>query len=400
MNKFINESKRQFTIDKVLLLVLLGLASFSIAGIYASAPLLNGGQDAANGLIKQQIFWFGVGIGVIIFLIKFGIDRIFSLVNYVYIILMIALLGLLIPKFGIAKPGFIPLTNGIYGWYRFPFASFQPSEFMKICLVIMAANTITKHNAEKTDQSFKSDFQLIAKIAVFALPPLILILLQPDTGIPIVIIISLAVMFMLSGVRKEWFIIVGTIAIGSLLGIVFLYNNYPEILGKMLGGGSTGYRLDRFYGWLDYEKYANTHGYQLFRALISYGTAGFTGHPIGELIAPFPEAQTDFIFAVISNYYGFIGGASVILLSIAFDIRVTQITLKSDLNRERHMMMGVLGMIVFQQVENIGMIMAILPITGITLPFVSYGGSSIVSYMIALAVVFYMHSETTNRHKH
>lgn len=400
MNKFINESKRYFTIDKVLLGILLVLGGFSIAGIYASAPLQNGGTATAMSYVKQQLFWFAVGTGVIVFLIKFGIDRLFTIVDYIYIILMVALVGLLLAKYQIINTSFIPEIKGIYGWYVFPFGSFQPSEFMKICLVIMAANTITKHNAEKTEQSFKSDFHLFLKIAKFALPPFILIILQPDTGIPIVILISLAVMFMLSGVRREWAIIIGVIAIGSLLGIVFLYDNHPDILNKMLGGGATSYRLDRFYGWLDYEKYSQTHGYQLFRALISFGTAGVSGHPMGELVASFPEAQTDFIFAVISTYYGFFGGVGVILASIALDIRIIYITIKSDLQRERYMMMGVLGMIVFQQIENIGMIMALLPITGITLPFVSYGGSSIVSYMIALAVMFHMHSETVNRHRH
>ena len=278
--------------------------------------------------------------------------------------------------------------------------SFQPSEFMKIVLVIKAANVIHQHNTDKEGYTFQSDFQLFFKIAKFALPPFILIFLQPDTGVPIVILFSLATMFILSGVRREWFIIIATLSIGALLGIVFLYYNYPDVLNTLLGGGSTSYRLDRFYGWLDYEKYAMGHGYQLFQSMISYGTAGINGHPLGTMIAHYPEAQTDFIFAVISQNFGFIGGSITIALSFLFDIKLVSITKHSDLPRERYMMMGIIGMIFFQHLENIGMIMAVLPITGITLPFISYGGSSLLSYMIPLAVAFHMYSETQNRHRH
>lgn len=117
-------------------------------------------------------------------------------------------------------------------------------------------------------------------------------------------------------------------------------------------------------------------------------------------IAHFPEPQTDFIFAVIAQNHGFIGASAVILLVFSLPIKLILITLKSNLNLERYMMMGIIGMIVFQDFQNIAMIMGILPITGITLPFLSYGGSSLVSYMIPIAVAIHMYSETQNSHSH
>lgn len=401
MNKFITQSKRIFTIDKTLVAILLTLLTLSCTAIYLSAPLLNGGLATAKDLVAKQIFWYSVGFVIIAILIWFGVERLFTLSYVFYWILMILLLGLVLSRRGIISTSLMVEVNGTFAWYMIPgIGSLQPSEFMKIILAIITANIIHDHNLEKRDNSWKSDFELFFKIAKYALPAVILILMQPDTGVPIVIIISLAIMFIISGVRREWAFIVGFGAIFALGSIVFLYYNFPEVLNALLGGGSTGYRLDRFYGWLDYEKYAGSHGYQLIRGLISIGTAGLTGNELGINVIQFPEAQTDFIFAVISQNFGFLGASFTILLCLFLDFKLISNIIRSDLPRERYMMIGIVGMLLFQQVENIGMILALLPITGITLPFISYGGSSIASYMIPLAVSFSQFSETHNRHKH
>lgn len=399
MNKFINESKRIFSPDYTLILIIAGLFAYSIAGIYLSSPLLN--QLDAKDLIIKQIMWFSIGSITVIALLKIGIDRLFSFAYVLYWILMALLAFLLLVKFARINVPFARPVYDTYAWYQIPFlGSFQPSEFMKIVLVIISANIIKEHNAGKTEINLSSDFQLIFKIAKYALPAILFILPQPDTGIPIVIIISLATMFFLSGVRKEWFIVIGTLAIGLLLLIVWLYYNNQDVLNSLLGGSSGSYKLDRFYGWLDYEKYSQDQGYQLYNALLSLGTAGWTGHPLQQVIAQYPEAQTDFIFAVIAQNFGFVGALSLILLSFLLDYKLLKIALDSDLDRERYMLIGVVGMLVFQHLENIGMILGILPITGITLPFVSYGGSSTLSYMIPISVALYMHSETKNSHVH
>lgn len=401
MNKFITKAKRNFTLDIVLAMFMLIFLTLSSTAIYLSAPLLSGGIETATGLVYKQIFWFGVGFFIIAFLIWFGVERLFTIAYVIYWILMVLLLGLALSNAGIINVSFITEINGTHAWYQIPgVGSLQPSEFMKICLAIITANIIHDHNQNKRETSWSSDFNLFFKIAKYALPPVLLILRQPDTGVPIVIIISLAFMFVISGVKREWAFIVGFGAIFALGSIVFLYYNFPEVLNSLLGGGSGNYRLTRFYGWLDYEKYPLNYGYQTIRAMISMGTSGLTGHPLSSSIMAFPEAQTDFIFAVITQNFGFIGATFTILLCFFFDFKLISNTIKSYDPRERYMMIGIVGMIAFQQVENIGMIFALLPITGITLPFVSYGGSSIASYMIPLAVSFHQYSEYQNQHKH
>lgn len=400
MNKFINESKKDFTLDKVLVGMLLTLGTISLVAILLAKPLMS--SNVGYALILRQLMWFIIGAGLIVFLLKFGIDRIFTLANIFYWILMVMLFFLALQAKEFIDISFMRPVNGTAAWFQIPFlGSFQPSEFMKIVLVIISANIIHDHNKEKTEYTFASDVALLLKMAKWVLPPLILIVLQPDTGIPIVIIVSLAVMFFISGVRREWFFILVPLALGLLFTIIFLYYNNQELLIRILGG-STGdsYRLKRFYGWLDFEKFPRTDGFQLYTSLLSVGTAGWTGHPLMSLVTQIPEPQTDFIFAVISQNFGFLGGSAVIILVFSVNIKLILITLKSNLHKERYMMMGVIGMLVFQNFQNIAMITGLLPITGITLPFLSYGGSSLLSYMIPIAVALHMHSETQNMHKH
>ena len=167
-----------------------------------------------------------------------------------------------------------------------------------------------------------------------------------------------------------------------------------------MGGSADNYRLTRFISWLDYESDPGNLGYHLFNSLISQGTAGWFGHDLGQIIMFIPEAQTDFIFAIISQNFGFVGASLIVILVFTLDIKLIHTIMRSKLEKERIMMIGIVGMIVFQDFQNIAMVLGVLPITGITLPFISYGGSSMMSYIIPLSVAFTMYSETENEHRH
>lgn len=399
MTNHINESKRTFHIDYFLVFILLLSGVVGLIGIHLSSPL-NNLNDSKSDIIRQTV-WFIISTGFVITLIKLGTDRLFTIAYPAYYVLMVLLFIQVLARYGIINTSLIPSINGAYAWYVIPkIGSFQPSEFMKIILIFISANIINEHNAEKEGMYFREDFMLMIKMARYALPPLILIVLQPDTGIPIIILFSLAVMFFLSGVRREWFIIIGSLAAFLFFGIIFLYYNNPILLNKIFGGNAQSYRLNRFYGWLDYEKYSNDHGHHLYNAISSLGTAGWTGHDLKTVILQYPESQTDFIFAVLAQNFGFIGASFVIILAFSLDLRLTWIAMRSDLTREKALITGAIGMLIFQHAQNIGMVIGVLPITGITLPFISYGGSSILSYMLPFSVAFYMYSEIKNAHRH
>ena len=171
--------KKSFAIDKTLLLVLILLFSFNLLAVYASIPLTVSGSMT---LLYKQAFWILLGFGFLIFLLIFGIDRLFTSANVFYWILLFMLVLLLLDKYidlPFIRP-FLVLERG-FNWVIL--LAFNPSEFMKIILIIQTANIVDRHNSTKKDDSAYSDIQLFAKVLAYAIPPLLLILAQPDTGL-------------------------------------------------------------------------------------------------------------------------------------------------------------------------------------------------------------------------
>ena len=164
-----------------------------------------------------------------------------------------------------------------------------------------------------------------------------------------------------------------------------LYVYHYDFLGKLVGGP---YKLTRFNGWLHPEENVGGDGYHLYMALLAIGSSGLTGHGMGVNLVDIPEAQTDFIFAVIGQSWGLIGTVFIVILCAALDLYLCRIATACENMFEKYIVIGVLGILIYQQFQNIGMVIGLLPITGITLPLISYGGSSIISYMIAFGIIF------------
>ncbi len=391
----LTHERKKFYIDRTLVVILILMTISSMLAIFGSLPLLPQWKNGVELLVKQGI-WYLIGYGFLIFLIFFGIDRLFTGIRVFYWILLGLLVLLLLDK--VVNLPFISEVNGTRAWINFPgIGSVQPSEFMKIVLVIMTANVVHEHNQSKTEMSFSSDFSLFFRIAKFTLPPLLLIILQPDTGIPIIIVIGILAMLAIGGVRREW-IWLGAIAmIAGLLGLVFLFYKNPDILSTILGAG---YKLNRFYGWLETEKYISSYGSQLYQGMLAIGSSGWLGHGLASKLVTILEPQNDFIFAVIGQDFGFFGTTAVLVMSLILDLKLAMIALQYPEPRERYMVAGLLGMLLFQQIQNMGMIVGLLPITGITLPLISAGGSSLLSFMLPLAIIFHMSSENKNRRVH
>lgn len=381
--------KKDFNIDWVLVGIFAVFVLVSITSIHLATPIVS----YVTNLVSKQLIWYATGFIIAGILVYFGRDNLYSILKYVYFLLMISL-GLLILGQYISVP-FVKVINFSTAWFVFPgIGNFQPSEFMKVVLILMTANIISDHNAQKTEASYKSDFQLFIKILKIAVPPLILIVLQPDTGIPLIIVISIIVMVAVSGIKRAWIYVGASVSILAFAGFIIIFYTNQQLLVELFG---ESYRLARFYGWLETEKYMLNFGNQLYEGLLAVGSAGLTGHPLGQAIVWFAEPQNDFIFAVIGQNFGFIGTALVVVLCIVLDLKLLIIALNNDNMRDKLMVIGLLGMLLFQQVENMGMIIGLFPITGITLPFISYGGSSLWSYMIPISVVFKMSSDNIQR---
>lgn len=274
-------------------------------------------------------------------------------------------------------------TNGATSWYNIPGFSFQPSEFMKIIMVMYLAKITQEYNDRILVKTTDSEIQYIIQVMKISLPPAILIYLQNDSGVMMIIMAAVFFVLLSSGMNGNWFLFILVIAVVGVLGMAYLFIYQNGVFTSII----SGHKLDRIYGWLDPEGTTGNQGLQSWYAQLSYGTAGWFGHGFRAVVKVFPEGQTDFIFSVIATDFGYVGAFFTLLAIAAFDITILNIGLKSDNIRDKTFIMGTFGCLIFQQTWNIGMILGLLPITGITLPMLSYGGSSLLSYMFAMGII-------------
>lgn len=368
----------------ILILFLMGISS--LFSLYNAANLIKVGT--ATSYILKQSMWYIIGFGAMAFLSIVQNKTIFSYIKQAYSFLMIALMYLLASSIlnriiGYTLP-LAPNINGAVSWFTFPLiGSFQPSEFIKIVLIIMLAQEINTHQEKFPNPTMKSDFHLLLKSARILLPPLILIFLQPDTGLCIIIAFNSLVLILCSGIRKEYIFILVTFVFIVLGGFFYLYNFKVDFLISVF----SSYRVQRIEAWLDPESHILGSSNQLYTSLLSLGSAGLLGYGMQANIISIPEAQTDFIFAAIGQCFGFIGTMIILLLCLTLDLYLCKIAYNTQNKSDRLIIVGVIGMLLYQQIQNMGMICGLLPITGITLPLISYGGSSILSYFIAFSIV-------------
>lgn len=278
--------------------------------------------------------------------------------------------------------------NNARCWFVIPYlGSFQPSEFMKVFLVITLARMINDFNEENSNPEVIEELKFLLKVLIVVFIPSILTFIEPDTGAVVMYLIITFAMLFIGGFRKRWFVIticVITLLLSSFLGLYFLKQDlFIDIFGT-----SFFYRMDRLLNW------SNSSGLQLTNSMTAIGSAGFFGHGFNHTPIYFPEMQTDFIFAVFTSNFGLLGAILLIVLIIFFDINLIQTVNKTTNMYDKYAIGGILAVLLFQQVYNISMTIGLLPIMGITLPFISYGGSSLLSYMFLLGIIFNVSNES------
>lgn len=381
-----NENKQYF--HKPLFIVLVLIAIISCLAIASATPLIT--QYNPESYAPKQLQWYIIGFVAMGITYKFGTERIYSCIWIIYWFLIILLIPLAIVQHfpALANPIIQP-TNGATSWYVLPgLGSFQPSEFMKMVIIIVLSKIVEDHNAQYSLHTFETDCKLLLKVAAVVLPPCILIYLQNDAGVTMIILVSVIFLLFSSGLQMRWFIVGVSVIVAAVIAIAYIFLYHQDLFKTIFSGHKAG----RFYGWLDPEGTYGDEGYQLFNALLSYGTASLFGHGFQSVIMNFPEAQTDFIFAVICQGGGLISGLIVLILIITLDVMILKTGLESD-EKGRCVATGLFGVLFIQQVWNISMITGLLPITGITLPFISYGGSSLLSYMLMMGIIFDMEKQ-------
>lgn len=353
---------------------------FLISVVTINSALTYLPSDVGN-LALKQVIWYGVGLLLVFIIFKVKNEYLYRNAWFFYILCNLLLLCLLL---------FAPAINNSKCWFIIPkIGSFQPSEFTKISLMLVLGTMINNFRLDYEEPSIKEEFIFLLKTFIVVLIPSILTFLEPDTGVVIIYFIIYISMLFASGIRLRWFIILGGIillAIGLVLGCYFT----SEKLFVSIFGNNLYYRFERVFNW------KSGNGLQLENALAAIGSAGVFGHGYNKTPIYFPESGTDFIFAVFASNFGLLGCFLFLLLLLLFDGKIFFIAIKKIPLTDKFVLAGIIGMLIFQQIQNIGMTIGLLPITGITLPFISYGGSSLLSYMILIGIILNIREEHSN----
>ena len=361
-----------FTI--LLVLALVGFGLVSIASIMASP--FDGQETGLNDYIEKlnlnyvekQAVNFLVGVAAFLIIIVFDYEVFKPLIKFAYI----ANVALLVILFTVEK------TRGIAGWFMFEAIdrAIQPAELCKICIII-ALSKVVSESMNRNNGKLK-DFRSILLAVALCGGPTVLVMLQPDFGTAFVYLCIMIMIFFVGCIGWGYIVAVGGMAAAGLpLAYFFVFNDDQK------------YRIKVF---LNPELDLQNAGYNVSQSKIAigsgqlYGKGYFSSGTLAQLRFV-PERHTDFIFAGIVEGLGFVGGALLILAFFALIFRWLWIAIHAKDYFGMCLVAGVAGMLLAHVFENIGMTMGLMPVTGIPLPFISYGGSNLLTNMIAIGIV-------------
>ncbi|WP_054710946.1 rod shape-determining protein RodA [Bacillus sp. JCM 19041] len=372
--------RKQTGLDYTLLFLIFLLMCISLVAIYSGA-----GQyfaDDPTYYVVRQLIWYGVGAVIIAAVMLLDFDFYRNLTIPFYAFGMVLLLA--VEFFGTER-------NGAQRWIF----GIQPSEFMKVFLILALAHLLYRLTKDRQDFSLKADIIMLAKILAVSLPPFLLILKQPDLGTALVIAAIIGTMLLMSGVRWRLLLSLAGTAVLFLAFMVYMHQFHFEFFSEYL---IEPHQLSRIYGWLDPDGDTSGIGYQLNQAILGIGSGQLFGSGYMEGMQTqsdvIPEIHTDFIFTVIGEEFGFLGAMVLLVVYFLMFYRMIMIALTCNNLFGSYLVSGVVGLLVFQVFQNIAMTIGLMPITGLALPFVSYGGSALLTNMIAIGIVLNVHYRT------
>lgn len=342
-------------------------------------------------ILGQQLAWIALGIVISFVVMFFNTKFLWQSTPYLYALGLILMVLPLI----FYNPSLVAVT-GAKNWVSIGGVTlFQPSEFMKISYILMLAYVIvtftTKHKAK--ERTIGLDFLLIMWMTLFTIPVLVLLALQSDLGTALVFIAIFAGLVLLSGVSWKIIVPVFVAASSAIAGFlaIFITKDGRAFLHNL---GMPTYQINRILAWLNPFDYAQTTTYQQAQGQIAIGSGGLFGQGFNVSNLLIPVRESDMIFTVIAEDFGFIGSVAVVALYLLLIYRMLKITLKSNNQFYTYISTGFIMMLLFHIFENIGAVTGLLPLTGIPLPFISQGGSAIISNLIGVGLLLSMSYQT------
>lgn len=362
----------------VLLLALIGLASIFVAAYHDRQ------QVSIARQVITQLVWYLIGTVMIVVIMQFDAEQLWKLAPMAYwvgIFLMYAILVFYSRSYF--------ASTGAKSWFAIGPFTFQPSEIMKPAYILMMGRVITTHNNEVGAHTVNSDWRLIGKMFLWLLPILVSLHFQNDFGTALVFFAIFAGMVLVSGVT--WRIIVPAAIILAVVGGTALFlvtsDGGRTILEHL---GFQAYQFNRVDTWLHPNADTSNQGYQLWQSIKAVGSGGIFGTGFNNSHVYVPVRESDMIFSVIGENFGFFGGILLILLYFLLIYLMIRVTFDTKNEFYAYISTGVIMMILFHVFENIGMNIGLLPLTGIPLPFISAGGSSLIGNMIGVGMIMSM----------
>lgn len=339
-------------------LVAIGLAMiFSASSAQAYADY----HDTAY-FLKRQVVYLAAGLLLAYGAYRIDYRKLRAAAPYILVLCAAALTAVLIPHVGI-------VVNGARRWIGAGPITLQPSEFAKLGLVVYLSAALSMRGDRITSLS-RGLFPLCVPVLLFAM----LIFMEPDMGTASLIVFTAFAMFFAAGARYEHLLLIVMVSV-------------PPVILSIL---ASPYKRARIFAFLDPWKDAQNTGFHIVQSLLALGSGGFLGVGLGESRAKFfylPEQYTDFIFSVLGEELGLVGTAAVVLLFLLFAYRAIRIAIAAPDRFGFFLASGCAALIVIQAFVNIGVVTSSWPVTGVPLPFISFGGSSLIVSLIAVALV-------------
>ncbi|WP_282941699.1 putative lipid II flippase FtsW [Paenibacillus sp. RC67] len=359
------------------LLVCFGLAMvFSASMAYVRTVQVADAKIAVNDpsyLVIRQAIFIALGTIAMFFCMNIDFNKLKNWVRPAFIFVVIMLL--LVPVIG-------KEVNGAKSWFYIGGFGIQPAEFAKLAVILYLANLITK----KEDKF--NDFQkglLPALVIVGFISALIM--LQPDFGSTMILVMCSAIVIIAGGANMKHLFVLGVTGAGVLAVAVAIH---------LIQSGGKSYKIDRFTSYMNPWADPLDSGYHLIQSLYAFGHGGFSGAGFGQGIQKLhylPEAHNDFIFSIIGEELGFVGAALFIFVYLAFLWRGLTVAVRCQDSFGTLAGVGIVGMIAIQALINLGGVTGSIPLTGVTLPLISYGGSSMLVTLVSVGILLSLSRE-------
>lgn len=315
--------------------------------------------DAAPFAVKQLIY-IGVSITIAYLMMRSPILSTERFWTLFYVVAVVLLTLVLIPGIGAVR-------NGSQSWIALGPISLQPAEFVKVALIGKLAMSMKTKSGQKVWNW--RHFALI-------LLPFALIMMQPDLGSAVIMIVSAFVVLFVAGYPLTFFSLIGVTGVGAFAALI----------------AAAPYRLARIKSYIDPWSDPLGKGFQGIQSLFAIAPGGLLGHGFGNSRQKYlylPEPQNDFIFSIIAEETGFIGATFVLLLFVCLLIGAFGVAIRTSGWKECLVVSGMASIIIFQTFLNVGVVSGLLPVTGVTLPFISYGGSSMLTTWLAVGTILH-----------